>query len=94
MKFYYNVKWPIHWRLGFAEGLSYAREVTNLEQREMDLKEYRASNLLNFIDIRSIYNVGDLLRVNAMAPCGLVTASTTVRQFYGTSSPSYALRAE
>lgn len=66
MKFYYNIKWPIHWRLGFAEGISYAREITNLEQREMDHKEYRASNLLNFIDISIDCNLGDLFKVNAM----------------------------
>lgn len=71
MKFYYTVNWPFQWRLGFAEGLSYAREITNLEQREMDQKEYRASNLLNFIDITVDFNLGDLFRVKALRPLWL-----------------------
>ena len=66
MKFFYTVEWPILWRLGAAEGISYAHEVTNLEQREMDQKGYRASNLLNFIDISIDFNLGDLFRANSM----------------------------
>jgi outer membrane protein len=50
IKAYYNIHWPMHWRLGFAEGLSYIRDVSNLEQREMDQKGYRASNLMNYLD--------------------------------------------
>lgn len=50
IKAYYNIHWPLHWRLGFAEGMSYIRDVSNLEQREMDQKGYRASNLMNYLD--------------------------------------------
>ena len=60
LKLFWNIKWPIEWRLGAAEGISYAREITNIEQREMDNKGYRASNLLNFIDVSIDFNVGDL----------------------------------
>lgn len=50
IKAYYNIHWPMHWRVGFAEGISYIRDVSNLEQREMDKKGYRASNLMNYLD--------------------------------------------
>jgi outer membrane protein len=60
MKLYWNIKWPTNWRIGAAEGLSYTKEITNLEQREMDNKGYRPSNLLNFIDISLDFSIGDL----------------------------------
>ena len=60
LKFYWNLEWPIRWRLGGAEGVSYVKDVTNLEQREMDNKGYRASNLMNFLDVSIDLNVGDL----------------------------------
>jgi len=65
-KLYWNLKWPIRWRIGGAEGLSYAKDIPNMEQREMDNKGYRASNLLNFIDISIDLNVGDLFKANSM----------------------------
>ena len=65
-KLFWNIKWPINWRLGAAEGLSYAKEITNLEQREMDNKGYRPSNLLNFIDISIDFSIGDLFKYKPM----------------------------
>ena len=50
IKAYYNLYWPSHWRLGVAEGLSYIEDISNLEQREMDKKGYRGSNLMNYLD--------------------------------------------
>ncbi|MCJ7556520.1 MAG: MipA/OmpV family protein [Gammaproteobacteria bacterium] len=50
IKAYYNLHWPMHWRFGFAEGISYIRDISNLEQREMDYKGYRTSNLMNYLD--------------------------------------------
>jgi outer membrane protein len=66
LKLYWNLEWPIRWRLGGAEGVSYAKDVPNMEQREMDNKGYRASNLLNFIDVSIDLNVGDLFNANSM----------------------------
>ena len=66
IKAYYNLHWPIHWRLGFAEGLSYIETVSNIEQREMDSKGYRASNLMNYLDFTADFNLGDTFGVNAM----------------------------
>ena len=37
-----------------------------MEQREMDKKGYRSSNLLNFIDLSIDLNVGDLFNANSM----------------------------
>jgi len=61
IKAYYNIKWPVLWRLGFAEGMSYIRDVSNLEQREMDYKGYRASNFMNYLDFTLDADLGPLL---------------------------------
>ena len=65
-KLYWNLEWPIRWRLGGAEGISYARDVTNLEQRNMDQKGYRESNLMNYLDVSIDLNLGDLFNANSM----------------------------
>ena len=59
IKAYYNINWPVHWRLGFAEGLSYIETVSNIEQREMDQKGYRSSNLMNYLDFTADFSLGD-----------------------------------
>ena len=61
IKAYYSFHWPFLWRLGFAEGLSYIRDVSNLEQREMDEKGYRASNLMNYLDFTLDADLGPWL---------------------------------
>lgn len=66
VKAYYNIKWPVHWRLGLAEGLSYIETVSNLEQREMDAKGYRSSNLMNYIDVTADFSLGDTFGVQAI----------------------------
>jgi len=60
IKTFYTVKWPIKWRFGFAEGLSYATKITYIEQTEMDKNNYRASKLLNFLDVSVDVDLGDL----------------------------------
>lgn len=64
IKAYYNIHWPVHWRLGLAEGLSYVETVTNIEQREMDKKGYRSSKLMNYLDITADVSLGDTFGVN------------------------------
>ncbi len=59
-KGYYNFKWPVKWRIGLAEGLSYVDSVTYIEQTEMDEKGYRASKLLNYLDFSFDVELGDL----------------------------------
>lgn len=66
IKAYYNIHWPFHWRVGIAEGLSYIETVSNIEQREMDSKGYRSSNLMNYLDFTADFNLGDLFAVQAM----------------------------
>ena len=66
IKAYLNISWPVHWRLGLAEGLSYIETVSDLEQREMDKKGYRASELMNYIDITADFSLGDTFGVDAM----------------------------
>ncbi|WP_434360574.1 MipA/OmpV family protein [Parasalinivibrio latis] len=60
IKAYYNFDWPTKWRFGLAEGLSFARNITYIEQAEMDKKGYRPSHLLNYLDFSVDVNVGDL----------------------------------
>jgi len=62
MKLYYTFKWPITWRLGAAEGLSYVGKIPHVEQTEMDRKGYRASKLLNYLDFSLDIELGDLFK--------------------------------
>ena len=66
IKAFYNINWPVHWRFGLAEGLSYIETVSNLEQREMDRKGYRSSQLMNYIDVTADFSLGDTFGVKAM----------------------------
>lgn len=59
IKAYYNFNWPVHWRIGAAEGISYIEVVSNIEQREMDRKGYRSSNLMNYLDFTADFSLGD-----------------------------------
>jgi len=59
VKVYYNLHWPVHWRFGFAEGISYIEEVSNIEQKEMDRKGYRSSKLMNYLDVTLDFSLGD-----------------------------------
>lgn len=66
IKAYYNIHWPIHWRFGFAEGISYIQNVSNIEQREMDRKGYRSSNLMNYLDFTIDFSLGDAFNTVAI----------------------------
>jgi len=66
VKFYYTIKWPTPWRLGFAEGLSYVDRIPYLEEKDMQEKGYRPSQLLNFLDFSVDIDLGQLLRVQWM----------------------------
>ncbi|WP_240697110.1 MipA/OmpV family protein [Vibrio genomosp. F6] len=59
IKAFYTFDWPIKWRFGVAEGLSYIDSITYIEQTEMDEKGYTASHLLNYLDFSFDINVGD-----------------------------------
>ena len=50
LKGFYTVKWPTKWRLGTAAGLSYASKISFIEQKEMDEKDLRPSNLMSYLD--------------------------------------------
>ena len=66
VKFYYTIKWPTPWRLGFAEGLSYLDRIPYLEEKDMQEKGYRSSQLLNFLDFSIDLSLGHLFRVKWM----------------------------
>ncbi len=67
IKAYYTINWPLRWRLGVAEGLSYASNVTYIEASEMERKGYRPSELMNYLDFSLDVNLGDLFRVSSLS---------------------------
>jgi outer membrane protein len=60
MKADYMFKWPIRWRFGLGEGLSWINRVTYIEQQELDRKPFKSSNLLNYIDYTIDFYLGDI----------------------------------
>ncbi|WP_117234687.1 MipA/OmpV family protein [Vibrio maerlii] len=62
IKAYYTFTWPVRWRFGVAEGLSYIDNVTFIEENEIvNEKEYdSASKLLNYLDFSFDINIGDV----------------------------------
>ena len=60
IKLYYTIKWPIRWKFGAAEGLSYVNDIPYVEKTEMERKGYRPSNILNFLDFSLDFNIGDI----------------------------------
>jgi len=66
IKAYYTINWPVRWRFGLAEGLSYASDVSYIEASEMERKGYRPSELMNYIDFTVDINLGDIFNINAL----------------------------
>jgi len=66
IKAYYTIPWPVRWRIGVAEGLSYVSDVTYIERTEMEEKGYRPSELMNYIDVSFDINLGDIFNINAL----------------------------
>jgi outer membrane protein len=60
IKAYYTFKWPIVWRFGFGEGVSYVLDVTYIEETELVDKDYEASKLMNYLDFSLDLNIGEL----------------------------------
>lgn len=61
IKLYYTVKWPIRWRLGAAEGISWVNKIPYMEANSLANKEYKPSNLMNFLDFSVDINIGDIV---------------------------------
>lgn len=66
IKAYYTINWPLRWRLGVAEGLSYVSDITYIEAAEMEEKGYRSSELMNYLDFSIDVNLGDLIGVKGL----------------------------
>jgi outer membrane protein len=60
IKAYYTFNWPITWRLGAAEGASYASQVTYIEETELNKKDYEVSKLMNYLDFSVDINLSKL----------------------------------
>jgi outer membrane protein len=63
IKAYYTIPWPISWRFGFAEGLSYVDEVTFIEEDDLKRKDYETSKLMNYLDFSLDFSIGELFGV-------------------------------
>jgi hypothetical protein len=66
VKAYYTIPWPVKWRFGVAEGISYANEINYLESYDFtEKKGYdNPSHLLNYLDFSFDVNLGDLFNTN------------------------------
>lgn len=64
IKAYYTVDWPVRWRFGFAEGLSYVSEVTYIEAN--DDPDRSNSQILNYLDFSLDVNLGDVTTLKAL----------------------------
>jgi len=60
IKGYYTFPLPWKVRFGVAEGISYISDAIYIEQAEMDEKDQRANNLLNYLDFSLDLHLGDL----------------------------------
>ena len=64
IKAYYTLPIPWKIRLGVAEGFSYAKDVPYIEKTELENKEYKPSNLLNYLDFSVDLHLGDIFGEN------------------------------
>nr|WP_320194289.1 MipA/OmpV family protein [uncultured Desulfobacter sp.] len=60
VKAYYTFKWPVRWRFGAAEGISYATDIPHIESSKLAEKGYEPSNLMNYLDFSLDINMGDI----------------------------------
>ena len=67
IKAYYTFSWPIKWRFGAAEGLSYVEDIPYVENSEMERKGYEPSNLMNYLDFSIDIDLGDLFKSKTLA---------------------------
>lgn len=50
VKIFIPVNWPIKWRVGLAEGISFVDDITYIEEIDIAGKGYRDSKLMNYLD--------------------------------------------
>jgi len=60
IKLYYTIPWPIRWRLGAAEGVSYVNRIPYVENDQLTKKGYKPSKILNYLDLSLDFNIGDI----------------------------------
>ncbi len=64
VKIFYTFNLPVLLRIGFAEGLSYAAEISYLEKSSLDVAGYKPSKLLNYLDISMDINLSKINRID------------------------------
>lgn len=86
VKMFFTFEWPTRWRLGAAEGLSYASRVPYMERSDIEANGGRPSKLLNYLDFSVDLSLGRLLRVPPMERLWLGYSIHHRSGIYGTSS--------
>ena len=66
IKGYYTLNWPLKWRIGFAEGVSYLSEATYIEKAEMEQKGYEPTKAMNYLDISFDIELGQFFKGGLM----------------------------
>lgn len=64
LKSYYTFTWPFCWRFGVAEGLSFADNISYIEQAEMDEKGLEASRWLLYLDFSFDIELDSFFKAN------------------------------
>lgn len=65
-KGYYTFNIPFKLRPGFGIGISYADKITYIEQHEMDINGYRASQLATYLDVSLDINLYDIIKTASL----------------------------
>jgi outer membrane protein len=66
IKAYYTLKWPLRWRLGIAEGLSYSSQINYVERTKLEANGYRPSKVLDYLDFSVDVNLGDIFQSDSL----------------------------
>ena len=65
-KIYYTLDWTVAWRIGLAEGLSYAAKIPYVEKEKVEDKAKTPSRLMNYLDISVDVDLGKLFKTDSL----------------------------
>jgi outer membrane protein len=86
LKSYYTFRWPVNWRFGVAEGLSYVDNITYIEAKEMEEKGLEPSRWLLYLDFSFDLELGDLFNYKPLTDLWLGYAIHHRSGIFGDSS--------
>ncbi len=86
LKSYFTFTWPVTWRFGVAEGLSYLDNTTYVERVEMEEKGLEPSRWLLYLDFSLDLDLGDLTGSDLLADVWLGYSIHHRSGMFGSSS--------